>query len=66
MSLRQQAEQDLGYILEGDAYGFRWDITLVNPAGAELNMFGFSDDISALIDPDTGVAVSGRLATARA
>jgi len=65
MSLRLIAEQDLGFILEGDAQGFRWPITLINPDGLEsTGLTGLSDDIAQMIDPDTGQAVSGRLASA--
>ena len=67
MSLRDVAEQDLGVVLEGDAYGFRWPITVTNPAGLVIgddeDLYGFSDDISQVIDPDTGQLVSGRLAS---
>lgn len=65
MGLREIAEQDLAYILEGDAQGFRWPITVTDPAGnVSAGLYGFSDDIAQLIDPDTGQAVSGRLASA--
>lgn len=63
MSLRTLAEADLGHILTDGVYGFGWPITLINPAGQEARLTGFSDDISQIIDPDTGQAVSGRLAT---
>ena len=64
MGLRDLAEQDLGGILEDDAYGFGWPITLTDPAGLSDNtLIGFSDDISQVIDPDTGQLVSGRLAS---
>lgn len=63
MSLRRLAEQDLGPILEDGVYGFGWDITLTSPTGAESTLTGFSNDISELIDPGTGQAVSGRLAS---
>lgn len=63
--LREQAEADLGFILEGDPAGFRWPVTLITPAGVtHSGLFGFSDDIALLIDPDTGQAVSGRKASA--
>lgn len=64
MGLRLIAEADLGVILEDGAYGFGWAITVTDPAGTVGNLTGFSDDISQLIDPDTGQAVSGRLASA--
>lgn len=64
MGLRELAEQDLGAILEDSAYGFGWSITLTDPAGlTDSNLIGFSDDISQVIDPDTGQLVSGRLAS---
>lgn len=64
MSLRTVAEQDLGVILESDAYGFRWPITVTDPTGSSSSgLYGFSDDISQVIDPDTGQLVSSRIAT---
>jgi len=63
MSLRQIAEEDLGAILEDGAMGFGWTISITDPSGLNKPFTGFSDDISQLIDPDTGEAVSGRLAS---
>ena len=74
MSLRVLAESDLSFILEDGTYGFGWDISLIAPDGQEFSevpqesgdpkpLLGFSDDISSIIDPDTGQAVSGRLAS---
>jgi hypothetical protein len=63
MSLRITAESDLGSILEDGIYGFGWPITVTDPLGTVGNLTGFSDDISQIIDPDTGQAVSGRLAS---
>ena len=64
MGLREQAEKDLGFILEDDSAGFPWDITIIDPDGlTSVGLKGFSDDISQLVDPDTGMLVSGRLAT---
>lgn len=61
--LRELAEADLGIIIN-DTYGFGWSITVTNPAGLSVpDLKGFTNDISQLIDPDTGQAVSGRLAT---
>ncbi len=61
--LRLIAEQDLAHILEG-ALGFRWEITLTDPSGTTVSgLHGFSNDIGQMIDPDTGTAVSGRLAS---
>lgn len=63
MSLRQLAETDLGLILEDSSTGFGWSITVTDPAGTIRTLTGFSDDIAQIIDPDTGQAVSGRLAS---
>lgn len=64
MSLREVAEADLATLLESETCGFAWPIKLTNPAGLVKNLFGQSADIAQLIDPDTGVAVTGRLASA--
>lgn len=63
MSLRQLAEADLGVILEDSVTGFGWPITITDPGGNVGSLTGFSDDIAQVIDPDTGQAVSGRLAS---
>lgn len=63
MNLRTVAENDLAFILEDDIRGGAWPITLINPVGLSAPLKGFSNDISQLIDPDTGQSVSGRLAT---
>lgn len=63
MSLRQLAEADLGLIMEDATTGFGWAITITDPAGVSASLTGLSDDIAQLIDPDTGQAVSGRMAS---
>jgi hypothetical protein len=63
MGLRTLAEQDLGLILEDATTGFGWPISVTDPAGTVGALTGFSDDIAQIIDPDTGQAVSGRLAS---
>ena len=63
MSLRSQAHEDLKTILSDTAQGFGWEITVVSPQGEEVDLSGYSNDISQLIDPDTGQAVSGRRAS---
>lgn len=63
MSLRDIAESDLGIVLEDSTTGFGWPIQVTDPNGLSKPLIGQSDDISQIIDPDTGVAVSGRLAT---
>ena len=65
MGLRQIAEADLGTILEDDVTGFGFPIVITDPAGSSGTgpLIGTPVDISQLIDPDTGQAVSGRLAS---
>lgn len=64
MSLRALAESDLAHVLEDSAFGFGYSIAITDPDGKTAELVGFSNDISQLIDPDTGQAVSGRLASA--
>ncbi len=63
MGLRDRAEQDLAVILEDDVGGFGWPITITSPKGDVGDLIGSSNDIAQVIDPDTGVAVSGRSAS---
>ncbi len=63
MRLRQLSETDLSLILQDSSTGFGWPITVTDPAGTSRTLTGFSDDIAQIIDPDTGQAVSGRLAS---
>ena len=62
MSLRELAEADLAITLENpDDFG--WPISITDPTGSTSSgLFGQSGDIHQVIDPDTGQAVSGRLA----
>lgn len=63
MGLRALAASDLDTIMQDDVAGFSWPITITDPSESVFSLKGFSSDISALIDPDTGVSVTGRLAT---
>lgn len=62
MSLRIQAELDARAILE-DRSAFGWPVMLADPSGKIEEVTGFSNDISLVVDPDTGMLVSGRDAT---
>ena len=43
--------------------GFGWPVSVTDPAGLTVSgLMGFSTDVAQLIDPDTGQAVSGRMA----
>jgi hypothetical protein len=63
MSLRQQAEADLAFILEDSATGFGWPISVTDPTGLNRPLTGSSNDISQVVDPETGQVVSGRSAS---
>jgi len=65
MGIRDIAKTDLSIIMADVDYGFAYLITVTNPAGLSTpsNFTGFSNDISQIIDPDTGEAVSGRAAS---
>ena len=64
MGLRDIAEADLAVILEDNAVGPGWPITLTAPDGTTDALVGYSNDISQVIDPETGAIVSGRQASA--
>lgn len=63
MGLRDIAAADTKSFLEDDSFGFGWPITVIAPGGTSQELKGYSNDIGQLIDPDTGQAVSGRLAS---
>lgn len=63
MNLRELAESDNRTILNDSSGGFGYSIILTTPEGVEHGFTGFTNDISQLIDPETGQAVSGRLAS---
>lgn len=64
MNLRQLAELDLATTLEDSAGGFGWPVTLTDPNGVSANLTAQTQDIGIIVDPDTGVAVSGRTISA--
>lgn len=64
MGLRELAELDLAIIVEDEAFGFGREITLTNPDGDSETITGFTNDVSQVVDPDTGVLVSVRIASA--
>ena len=63
MGLRTDAENDLEFILQDKVHGFGFDITVTDTSETVAQFIGFSNDISQVIDPDTGQIVSGRLAS---
>lgn len=63
MGLREVAEKDLAVTLQDTKCGFGWPIRLFNPDGHFIETNGQSNDIARLIDPDTGLAISGRYAS---
>ena len=62
MNLRDQAERDLAVTLEDSVNGFAGSILVTDPSGFIAKVCGQSGDIAFLIDPETGQAVSGRVA----
>lgn len=63
MSLLADAAATVRAILEDVDTGFGLECTLEDPSGLSAPVKGFSADIAAVIDPETGQAVSGRRAT---
>jgi hypothetical protein len=63
MGLFEQAAVDAKAILE-DASGFRRTLTLTSPAGTTSAVAGFATDIAEAVDPETGIIVSARRASA--
>lgn len=63
MNLRQLAEQDLSVILEDSDNGFGWAVQLTDPLGDNNPLTGYSNDIGAAIDPETGQIVAGNVAS---
>ena len=66
MPLRTHAADLMRTILNDDVCAFGWPLVLIDPQGfsSELPLMGRSQDIAQIIDPDTGQAVSGRMASA--
>lgn len=63
MSLLDIAQADTRSILNDSEMGVGVDIRLTTPGGISRTFTGWSNDIALLVDPDTGQAVSGRMAT---
>lgn len=63
MSLQQQAVQDLCSIFQDEANGPGSPVVVTDPNGEQRRVLGIITDIGEELDPDTGVAVSGRLAS---
>ncbi len=63
MSLSSIAQADVRTILNDGVTGVGRPITLTAPDGTSGTFTGWSNDIGLLVDPDTGQAVSGRIAT---
>jgi len=63
MSLKDQAPINARAALES-MVDFGAPVTLTSPAGVASAMRGYTTDISATIDPETGQAVTGRRASA--
>jgi hypothetical protein len=62
VSLRIQAEADLTGIIQNED-DFGWPCVLTEPSGFSAPLTVLSSDIAQVIDPDTGIVVSGRFAS---
>jgi hypothetical protein len=62
MNLRETAHADIRSILSDGVFGAAWEVSLTDPDGTTDTVNGYTNDISLVIDPDTGVPVSGRSA----
>lgn len=61
MGLRAIAAADAKAILEDSGNsGFGWPLTLTSPAGVVSPHVGFATDVAESVDPETGLAVTGR------
>ena len=63
MSLLTIARADTAAILADTVCGVGETITLTAPDGSTGTLTGWSNDIGLFVDPDTGQAVSGRIAS---
>lgn len=63
MNFLSIAQQDKAFTLKDSTYGFGTVITITDPDLLSAEVTGRTNDINLLIDPDTGVGVSGRTAT---
>ena len=63
MNFLEIAQQDKAFTLKDSEFGFGTVITLTDPDLLSANVTGRANDVFFSIDPNTGVAVSGRTAT---
>lgn len=63
MTLREKAESHLAIIIENKTTGFGWDVQVTDPSGFSVPMVATSSDIHQILDPETGLAMSGRQAS---
>lgn len=64
VGLRETATEDHRAILGDEPTGFGRSTTVTDPAGTSAEVVGFTNDVSQVLDPETGVAISGRVPTA--
>lgn len=57
------AEADLAVLIESQS-DFGWPVSITSPDGVTVSVSALSNDISLIIDPGTGLPVTGRNATA--
>ncbi|MCP4566696.1 MAG: hypothetical protein GY841_03840 [FCB group bacterium] len=64
MGLRDLAALHNRAIIGNSTTGWGWPATVTDPNGTSVEMSVLSNDISATIDPETGLIVSARFASA--
>lgn len=62
MSLLAEAALDLRSFLEDVDHGFGVRVSVVSPDQVQATVTGYSADVGRSMDPETGLAVSGRMA----
>jgi hypothetical protein len=60
VSLLDLAAADLRTIVEDASGGFAVPVTVIDPNGDSVVLNGLQNDVAYTIDPETGLAVSGR------
>lgn len=62
MGLREDLAASARTFIEDEA-GFGWPVQVTTPLGETTALVGLTTDITNLIDPETGIAISGRMAS---
>jgi hypothetical protein len=63
VSLRELAALDHAAILGDTSQGFAIPLVITSPAGVQIALAGFASDVGEIVDPESGLQVTGRRAT---